>query len=116
MRRSHRLSWPAATYWSAWRPGRCCTSRSCTSARGAAGLDPLQPEAVLEESSERLGLLVDAFAVAADLAPYRLSLYLEPVDLGAIIADAAERSGPFVRARGQHLTVALPLEPLPVLA
>jgi signal transduction histidine kinase len=46
----------------------------------------------------------------------KLALRTERVDVAAVMADAIEIVGPFLTARGHHLTISLPPEPVALVA
>jgi signal transduction histidine kinase len=72
-------------------------------------IDRLRP-LVAERRLTELTRVIDAFWVAIRFSRSNLPLHKQAVELGSVIEHAASATSDTLKARGQHLTVSLPLE------
>jgi PAS domain S-box-containing protein len=66
----------------------------------------------IERQVNHLVRLVDDLLEMSRVVQGKIELRGEPVELGAIVASAVETAQPLIDARGHHLSVTLPPEPL----
>lgn len=70
----------------------------------------------IDRAAAAMGRLVDDLLELGRLQRGRMNIATEPRDLRVIAAQAARAIEPLAEARGQRVSVALPQEPIPVLA
>jgi signal transduction histidine kinase len=68
--------------------------------------------AVVDRQIQQMVRLVDDLLDVSRISRNKLDLRREPVELSLVVQRAVETSRPLIEAGGQHLTVALPPEPI----
>ncbi len=71
---------------------------------------------VIDRQVERMARLIDDLLDVSRITHGKVGLHREPVDLAKVLLDAVETSRPLIGADAHQLTVALPAEPITVLA
>ena len=69
-----------------------------------------------ERQAQHMAWIIDDVLALCRADQGKLSLRTERVDVPAVMADAIETVGPFLTARGHHLTISLPPEPVTLVA
>lgn len=69
----------------------------------------------VEQPARRLDFLAATWSLAAQLARGEMELRPEWAELGRLVKQAVEAFHPFLRERGQHLTIQVPLGPVPIV-
>jgi signal transduction histidine kinase len=86
--------------------------------RNKTGTDPgvVWATDVIDRQVSQLSRLVDDLLDVARITRGKIQLSREPVELAVVIAGAVESSQPLIQVRGHRLQVALPTEPIWLMA